>query len=65
DNMAPPMLREGVAMRDSTQPGLLLEASGGVDLDTIGDIARTGVDRISVGSLTHGATWLDVGMDAD
>ena len=65
DNMAPPMLRKGVAMRDAKRPELLLEASGGVNLDTIGDIARTGVDRISVGSLTHGATWLDVGMAAD
>ncbi|MFG0326765.1 MAG: nicotinate-nucleotide diphosphorylase (carboxylating), partial [Phycisphaerales bacterium JB037] len=42
---------------------LLLEASGGVSLETIADIAATGVDRISVGSLTHAAPWLDVGLD--
>lgn len=39
-----------------------LEASGGVDLGTVGDIARTGVDRISVGALTHSAPALDLSM---
>ncbi|GJM21497.1 MAG: nicotinate-nucleotide diphosphorylase (carboxylating) [Planctomycetota bacterium] len=39
-----------------------LEASGGVDLSTVGDIARTGVDRISVGALTHSAPALDLSM---
>ena len=65
DNMGPDVLRDGVARRDAHNPSMLLEASGGIDLDTIGDIARSGVDRISIGSITHGATWLDVGMDAD
>lgn len=64
DNMTTELLREAVARRDERQPSLLLESSGGVSLETIGGIARSGVDRISVGSLTHGATWLDVGMDA-
>ena len=41
----------------------LLEASGGVSLATVGAIARTGVDRISVGALTHAAASLDVGLD--
>lgn len=40
------------------------EASGGVSLDTVGAIARTGVDVISVGRLTHGARALDLGLDA-
>lgn len=40
------------------------EASGGVSLDTVAAIARTGVDVISVGKLTHGATALDLGLDA-
>jgi nicotinate-nucleotide pyrophosphorylase (carboxylating) len=44
---------------------VILEASGGVDLTTIGAIARTGVDLISVGALTHSAPVLDVGLDAD
>lgn len=41
-----------------------LEASGGVTLDTVGAIARTGVDLISVGALTHSAPVLDIGLDA-
>lgn len=65
DNMTPAMLAEGVGMRDRAGSGLRLEASGGVTLDTIGAIARTGVDRISVGSLTHGAVSADLGLDAD
>ncbi len=44
---------------------LALEASGGVTLETIGAIARTGVERISVGSLTHHAVSLDLGLDIE
>lgn len=64
DNMAPAMLREAARLRDTCRPSLVLEASGGVSLETVGEIACTGVDRISVGSLTHGATSLDFGLDA-
>jgi nicotinate-nucleotide pyrophosphorylase (carboxylating) len=64
DNMPPEMLREAVRRRDEHRPGLLLEASGGVTLRTIAAIAATGVDRVSVGSLTHGATSIDFGLDA-
>ena len=42
----------------------VLEASGGVDLTTVGDIAHTGVDFISVGALTHSAPVFDIGLDA-
>ena len=63
DNMSPEILRDAVAMRDALRPGLELEASGGIDLDTIAAVARTGVNRISVGALTHGATSLDVGLE--
>jgi nicotinate-nucleotide pyrophosphorylase (carboxylating) len=42
---------------------VLLEASGGVNLESIRGIAETGVDRISVGALTHSAAGLDVGLD--
>ena len=63
DNMSPDQLVHAVAMRDARRPGLVLEASGGIDLDTIAAVARTGVDRISVGALTHGATSLDVGLE--
>jgi nicotinate-nucleotide pyrophosphorylase (carboxylating) len=43
---------------------VVLEASGGVTLETVGAIARTGVDAISVGALTHSAPVLDIGLDA-
>lgn len=64
DNMEPHMLREAVARRDAEAPSLLLEASGGVSLETVRSIAETGVDRISVGGLTHQAVSLDLGLDA-
>ena len=41
----------------------LLEASGGITLESIGDVARTGVDLISVGALTHSAPALDISLD--
>jgi nicotinate-nucleotide pyrophosphorylase (carboxylating) len=63
DNMGPAQLRDAAGMRDRGNPRLQLEASGGVNLATIGDIARTGVDRISVGGLTHAAVSLDIGLD--
>lgn len=43
--------------------GVVLEASGGISLDSVGQIAATGVDVISVGALTHSAPCLDVGLD--
>lgn len=64
DNMAPTMLRDAVERRDADAPSLLLEASGGVSLETVRSIAETGVDRISVGGLTHQAVSLDLGLDA-
>jgi len=63
DNMDADELAKAVEMRDRLGHGPLLEASGGVTTETIGDIARTGVDRIAVGALTHQAVWLDIGMD--
>jgi nicotinate-nucleotide pyrophosphorylase (carboxylating) len=61
DNMSLGQLERAVSMRHADGP--LLEASGGVTLETIGAIARTGVDRISVGALTHGAVSVDLGLD--
>ena len=55
DNMSAEELRQCVECRDAVQPGVELEASGGVDLETVGRIAESGVDRISVGALTHSA----------
>lgn len=63
DNMSPDQLRAAVARRDTVSPHTLLEASGGVNLDTVRTIASTGVDRISVGALTHSAPALDIGLD--
>ena len=63
DNMTPGQLRGAVARRDAVAPATKLEASGGVNLSTIGAIAATGVDRISVGALTHSAPALDIGLD--
>lgn len=63
DNMGVDDLREAVSMRDRLAPAIELEASGGVDLHTVEAIARTGVDRISVGALTHSAPHLDLGLD--
>ncbi|MFA7236814.1 MAG: carboxylating nicotinate-nucleotide diphosphorylase [Phycisphaeraceae bacterium] len=63
DNMPPEVLQQAVAMRDRILPGVMLEASGGVNLDTVSIIAHSGVDRIAVGALTHSASALDIGLD--
>jgi nicotinate-nucleotide pyrophosphorylase (carboxylating) len=63
DNMPPADMREAVRRRDAVAPGVLLEASGGVTLDTVRSIAESGVDRISVGALTHSAPALDIALD--
>ena len=63
DNMSPDDLRRAVALRDAVAGGIELEASGGVNLQTVATIASTGVDRISVGALTHSAIALDVALD--
>ena len=63
DNMPPSMLKEAVAIRDAICPTTQLEASGGVNLQTVRAIAESGVDRISIGSLTHSSPSLDLGFD--
>jgi len=63
DNMTPELLRRAVARRDALAPAVELEASGGVTLETVGAIARSGVERISVGALTHSAVCLDLALD--
>ncbi|MCC7204918.1 MAG: carboxylating nicotinate-nucleotide diphosphorylase [Phycisphaeraceae bacterium] len=65
DNMPPEVLKQAVAMRDKTAPKVLLEASGGVRLETVRAIAEAGVDLISIGALTHSAPSLDIGLDID
>lgn len=63
DNMDCDTLRSAVALRDEHAPQVQLEASGGVNLQTIRGIAETGVERISVGALTHSAVNVDLGYD--
>ena len=60
DNFTPEQLRAGVAL---VAGRALVEASGGVNLDTVAEIARCGVDIISVGALTHSVRALDLGLD--
>jgi nicotinate-nucleotide pyrophosphorylase (carboxylating) len=63
DNMRTDVMRRCVEVRDRTAPGVQLEASGGVNLQTIAAIAATGVDCISVGALTHSAVAMDIALD--
>ena len=60
DNMKPDLLREAVKLVAGRVP---LEASGGVNLETIRSIAETGVDYISVGRITQSAPAVDIGLD--
>lgn len=62
DNMLPETLRQAVKLIDGK---LIAEASGGINLDTVQEIAETGVDIISVGALIHSAPCLDLGLDID
>ena len=62
DNFTLEELRQGVAL---VAGRALVEASGNVNLTTVGDIARTGVDIISVGALTHSVRALDLGLDIE
>ncbi|MFL6528221.1 MAG: carboxylating nicotinate-nucleotide diphosphorylase [Chthoniobacterales bacterium] len=61
DNMKPEMMREAVQLRGVR--AVQFEASGGVTLQTIGEIAATGVDFISIGALTHSAPAIDFSLE--
>ena len=65
DNMSPERMREAVALRNAARRDgrPLLEASGGITLETVRAAAQTGVDRVSVGALTHSAPAVDIAMD--
>jgi nicotinate-nucleotide pyrophosphorylase (carboxylating) len=67
DNFTAAQMRQAVARRD--QVGLVgrvkLEASGGIDLDSVRQIAETGVERIAVGAITHSAPALDIAIDLE
>ena len=63
DNMGVTTLRKAVALRNQLAPRVQLEASGGVTLVTVAAIAKTGVDFVSVGAITHSAAQIDFAMD--
>jgi nicotinate-nucleotide pyrophosphorylase (carboxylating) len=65
DNMSPDSMRAAVKLRDQNAggaDGISLEASGGVTLENVREIAETGVEFISIGALTHSAPTLDFSM---
>lgn len=63
DNFTPEQMREAVAIRNEMNPKVLLEASGGLTLESARIVAASGVDFIAVGELTHSAKVLDIGLD--
>jgi nicotinate-nucleotide pyrophosphorylase (carboxylating) len=63
DNMTDAELADAARLRDERAPWIELEASGGVTLDNVAEIASTGVDRISVGAITHSVPSVDLGLD--
>jgi nicotinate-nucleotide pyrophosphorylase (carboxylating) len=65
DNMSLDETRKVVEYRNENHPHILLEASGNVTLETIREIAATGVDAISSGSIVHQANWIDLSMKVE
>jgi nicotinate-nucleotide pyrophosphorylase (carboxylating) len=67
DNMDCPNMERAVQLRDAAgrRGTVELEASGGVTLETVRQIAATGIERIAVGALTHSSPALDVGLDVE
>lgn len=65
DNMSIDQMKEVVGFRNANYPHVLIEASGNITLDTIKDVALSGVDAISTGSIIHQANWIDLSMKID
>ncbi|RKY38772.1 MAG: carboxylating nicotinate-nucleotide diphosphorylase [Candidatus Omnitrophota bacterium] len=63
DNMSPEEIRKAVEWRNSQGLSVELEVSGGITLENVKEIARTGVERISIGALTRGNAWLDFSLE--
>lgn len=63
DNFTPATAAQAVKLRDIHAPKVLIEISGGLNLDSIGEFARLNVDRLSVGAITHSAPALDIALD--
>ena len=62
DNMPPDVMREAVEIIDGRA---VVEASGGINMDTVRAVADAGVDLISIGGLTHSVTALDLSLDLE
>ena len=56
------MMRDAVAVRNEMDPTVIIEASGGLTVETARVVGETGVDYIAVGELTHSARVLDIGL---
>jgi len=65
DNFSVPQLREAVRVLRARKRDLVLEASGGVSLETVASVAATGVDLVSCGALTHQARSVDLSLELD
>ena len=65
DNMPAQKMMQAVALRNAASSSIELEASGGVTLDNVRAIAESGVERISVGAITHSAPCLDLALDVE
>lgn len=65
DNFTVDEMSAAVSLRDERAPRVMLEASGGLTLDTARSVGATGVDYIAVGELTHSARVLDIGLDLE
>ena len=69
DNFTPDQMRQAVGLRDAQskiqdrKSKVLLEASGGITLENLAACAETGVERISIGALTHSASVLDLSLE--
>lgn len=63
DNMKPSQMKKAVSFMLALQPPTLIEASGGINLKNVREIANTGVDFISIGALTHSARAVDMSME--
>ena len=63
DNMSVDRVREAVAHKNKIRSKIELEVSGGVSLDNVREYAETGVERISIGALTHAAPSIDIALD--
>ncbi len=65
DNMSVDKMKKAVEMINAKNMDIIIEASGNITVDNVSDIAKTGVNLISVGALTHSAPASDISMDVD